>query len=167
MVATLGRTGGVAEGAIVAGGIRSVMMDGAGGVSRGVMADQAAISVLGAQGGVAIGASPTSAAALRIDVAESAIVVVDGSDSIRASVATVTFRIVHEVGRRVAAMGSGAIGMAIQATDSQEVILDNGLDAAIAGLDIERAGRVMARDAGVVMEGIDTGCAAPGVGELL
>ena len=129
----------MAEGAIVPRGIRGVMMDGAGGVGCGVMTDQAAIGNLGAKAGVAI----------------------------RASMATAAFRIGYEVGRQVAAMERGPIRMAIQATDSQIVILNNGLDVGISGLDIDRAGRVMTRGAGVEMEGKDAGCTTPGVGELL
>ena len=157
----------VAEGAVVRRGVHGVMMDGTGRVGRGVMTDQAAIGNRGAEDGIAIRAGPASATTLRIDMAESTEVFVGSCDDIRTRMATAAFRIGYEVGRLVTTMEIGPIRMAIQATYSQIVILNNCLDAGISGLDIDRAGRVMARGAGTLMEGVDTGCTAPGITELL
>ena len=100
-------------------------------------------------------------------MAESALVLVGSEDYIRVRMATAAFRIGYEVGWLVTTMEIGPISMAIKATDSQIVILKNGLDARISGLDIDRAGRVMAGGAGVEMEGKDAGYTTPGIAELL
>ena len=52
----------VAEGAIIRRGVHGIMVDGAGGVARGVMTDQAAIGNRGAEDGIAIRAGPASTA---------------------------------------------------------------------------------------------------------
>ena len=68
-----------------------------------------------------------------------------------------------EVGCSVRAMGDCPVGMAIQTTNGQGVILDNRLHTGVTGLDIDRPGGIMALRAAKVMQGQDTG---PGVGEL-
>lgn len=159
---------GVAEGTIVAGGMGGIMMDGAGRVGRGRMTDQAAICHKLLEQGAAIGTSPQGATASRIDVAESAVVIVYGGDGIGTWVAAgvAAFRVIREISGRMAAMGGGAIRMAIKAAYRQGICLDNGLNAGVAAPDIKRPVRVMAHGAAIAVQGIDAGCAAKGIGEL-
>ena len=89
----------------------------------------------------------------------------DLGHDVSAGVAGVTVPGPHKIRSVMAAMAGCPVGMAIQTTDGQGVILNNGLDAGIARLDIGRPARIVAHATTASMKSNDAIRTRPGVGE--